>query len=77
MIAIIWGLFSSIRHVMRLNGMKNEFQVAVSSGMEISGVTVIPLELDDYREVWTGVTPTKALRAVDRAIQQAHGIHVK
>jgi hypothetical protein len=58
-------------------GLPQELAAAVNDGWVVSGVTVIPLESDDYKAAWSGDTPHKALRAVDRAIFKAHNLSVK
>lgn len=38
-------------------------------GFTVGAAIAVPLEVDDYREVWNGETPHKAIRAVDRALR--------
>lgn len=45
-------------------------------GYEIGGLVVVPLEVDDYVKVYNGITPTKAIRAIDRALKTI-GLSIK
>lgn len=48
-----------------------------NDGFTLGGVVAVPLEQDDYLEVWNeNKTPTKAMRAVDRQLRPL-GITVK
>lgn len=51
------------------NGLSTALTQHEADGWVISGHTVVPLEHDDYVNVWTGETPHKAIRAIDRAIR--------
>lgn len=55
----------------------NELKNLEEQGWLIGGVVVVPLEVDDYLEAWRGETPHKALRAINRALEAAHGLTVK
>lgn len=58
-------------------GLTEELTASSGDGWTVGGLTVVPLELDDYQAVWQGDTPHKAMRAIDRTIQKAHGLSVK
>lgn len=58
-------------------GLTEDLTVAAADGWVVSGLTVIPLEKDDYQEVWAGETPHKALRAVGRYIEKSYGLSIK
>ena len=52
------------------------FRRAATKGFALSGVTVVPLEQDDYIGMWDGKTSHKALRAVARTLA-TQGISLK
>ena len=45
-------------------------------GWEYDVSVVVPLEADDYRMVWEGKTPHKAIRAIDRALRGEYGTSI-
>lgn len=49
--------------------LQSELTTLSQDGYTVGGVVAVPLEEDDYKEAWNGVTPHKALRAVDRALR--------
>lgn len=51
-------------------------EVVARQGYDFIEPVVVPLEVDDYRDVWSGDTPHKALRAVDRSLKP-FGLSVK
>lgn len=48
--------------------MSRDVKYARTMGFSEGSPVLVPLELDDYVAAWTGTTPHKALRAVDREI---------
>lgn len=58
-------------------GLTEELVAASGDGWIVGGLTVVPLELDDYQAAWSGDTPHKAMRAIGRHIEKAHGLSVK
>jgi hypothetical protein len=40
-----------------------------TQGFTLGAALAVPLETDDYQKAWSGDTPHKALRAVDRALR--------
>jgi hypothetical protein len=46
-------------------------------GWFLLGPVVVPLEVDDYQAAWSGKTPHKAIRAVERATLAVLGTTVK
>lgn len=54
----------------------SEIESVQNSGFVLTAALAVPLEVDDYRKAWSGDTPHKALRAVDRALT-AQGLSLK
>lgn len=49
--------------------LSDELAKLAGDGFKVGGVVAVPLEEDDYKEAWSGDTPHKAMRAVDRALR--------